>query len=291
MEQETQVNVIEAIKEKYGESNLVEMVHAFLSNERQQNQVDRFKKGRVGKFYPSSVGNCKRKIAYQMLGYPGKPASGQGLLIMENGTYFHNRMEDIFERMGIMIAPELSLRDEDLRISGRSDAIIWNFMLEPEEEDGPEIELYQFQKDENGRTVYEDGKPVLDLVYKGPNNHVLIVEFKSAKAKKYNDYIPKTKPIAEHEMQLQLYFYLTGIRKGMVYYENKDNQEQKYHVVEYNEKIVEEVIADIKHVIEHLDNGTMPEREFQPVDVKCRYCDFRDVCYPDMNPVDYDKIL
>jgi CRISPR/Cas system-associated exonuclease Cas4 (RecB family) len=216
-----------------------------------------------------------------MMGYPGKPINGQSLLVMENGTSFHNRMEEIFDKMDIMIAPELSLKHEELRISGRSDAIIWNFLKTPDEPEGEIIKLFKPAK--------PGEEP--ELVYEGPNNDVLIVEFKSIKDKGYNEYIPKTKPKKEHEMQLQLYFFLTGIRKGMVYYENKNNQEQKYFVVEYNEDIVNSIIADIKYVIECIDKGEMPEREFQPVEVKCRYCDFRDICYPDFNSIDYDKII
>jgi len=272
---------ISAIKERYGEQNLIEMVHTFLSHEKQEQQIKRFETGRIGKFYPSSVGDCKRKIAYQMLGYPGKPWNGKSLLVTENGTSFHNRMESIFERMGIMIAPELSLKDPELRISGRSDAIIYNFMREPDEEDGPVIRLYEPPK------PGEEPK----LIYEGPNNDVLIVEFKSIKSKGFNEYLPKTKPKKEHEMQLQLYFYLTGIRKGMVYYENKDNQEQKYYIVDYNQSIVDSIISDIRVIIEAIDNDILPEREFQPTDVKCRYCDFRDICWPNFNSIDYTKII
>lgn len=273
---------IAQIYERYGEANLVEMVHIFLSTEAQEQQIKRVEDGRIGKFYPSSVGDCKRKIFYQMKGYPGKLRSGQNLLVTENGTSFHNRMEDIFERMGIMIAPELSLKDPELRISGRSDAIIYNFMKEENEPDGEIIKLYRPATD-------KDAEP--ELVYEGPANDVLIVEFKSIKSKGYNEYLPKTKPKKQHEMQLQLYFYLTGIRKGMVYYENKDNQSQKYFVVEYNEAIVQTIIDDIKFIIKAIDDDIIPEREFQPTSFECRYCDFRDICWPNMNNIDYTKLI
>src|SRR5690606_19034864 len=128
-------------RKKYGNLNLIEMVHNYLTEQNQLSQERRVKEGRIGKFYPSSVGRCKRQVAYQMLGYPGKPISGHNLLIMENGTSFHNRMENLFKEMGIMIAPELSLRHEELRISGRSDAIVWNWMKEEDPEDDSLIKL------------------------------------------------------------------------------------------------------------------------------------------------------
>lgn len=286
--QESFKEEIKNINDKYGDANLIDMVHKFLTEENQQRQQQRYEDGRIGKFYPSSVGNCKRKIAYQMMGYPGKPIPGRNLMIMDNGTYFHERMEDTFNRMGIMIAPELKLKDPELRISGRSDAIIWNFLKKEGEvyPDDEVIKLYQPVKDADGNDTEEQ-----ELVYEGLASDVLIVEFKSIKSKGYNDYVPKTKPQKKHEMQLQLYFYLTGIRQGMVYYENKDTQEQKYFHVTYNPSIVDEIVQDIKFVIEHIDQGKLPEREFQPTSFDCRYCDFRDICHPVSNNFNLDDII
>lgn len=275
---------IERINSKYGDVNLIDMVHQFLTEENQQQQVKRVEEGRIGKYYPSSVGQCKRKVAYQMMGYPGKPIPGKNLLIMDNGTYFHERMEDLFERMGILIAPELKLRNDELRVSGRSDAIIWNFMKDysvPQKENEEIITLYKPSDTEENEE---------ELVYEGPASDVLIVEFKSINSKAWG-YLPKTKPKKEHEMQLQLYFYLTGIRAGMVYYENKDNQEHKYYYIEYNQEIVDEIIRDIKLIIECVDTGKLPEREFNPSDFQCRYCDFRDMCYPVTNSYSLDDII
>ena len=285
-EEETKKKIKE-IQEKYGDVNLIDMLHKHLIEEDQKNQQKRVDEGRVGKFYPSSVGSCRRKIAYQMMGYPGKPKEGRNVLILDNGTYFHERMEKYYEDMGILVAPELKLKDEELRISGRSDAIIYNFMKEKEGPvEGDEIiELYKPVYDEEGT---ETGT---ELVYKGWASDVLIVEFKSAKDKSYEDYTPKTKPQKKHELQLQLYFYLTGIRAGMVYYENKNTQDHKYYYVTYNQKMVDEIIADIKFVIEHIDNGTLPEREFQPTSFDCRYCDFRDICHPILNTYNLEDII
>lgn len=274
-------NKIEEIQKKYGDLNLIDMLHQYLQEEDMRKSMERIEQGRIGKYYPSSVGQCRRKVAYQMMGYPGKPKDGKSNLVLDNGTSFHNRMEDYFEKMEIMIAPELRLKDEDLRISGRSDAIIWNFMKKEEPEVDHTIRLYKPSNDDNN----ED-----ELVYEGPASDVLIVEFKSIKSKNY-DYLPKTKAKKEHEMQLQLYFFLTGIRQGMVYYENKDTQEQKYYVVNYNQKIVDEVISDIRYIIGCIDNGRLPEREFNPSDFQCRYCDFRDICHPMTNSYNLEELI
>lgn len=278
---------IKAIQNKYQGLNLIEMLHQFLVEEDQQQQQKRYDEGRIGKFYPSSVGRCKRQIVYQMMGYPGKPKEGRTVLILDNGTYFHERMENYFEKMGIMIAPELKLKDQDLRISGRSDAIIYNYMKTTEGplEDDNWITLNKPVYNEEGDETGEE------KVYEGWASDVLIVEFKSAKERAFYEYIPQTKPDKKHELQLQLYFYLTGIRAGLVYYESKNNQDQKFYYVEYNKALIDEVIADIRFVIQHVDNQTMPEREYEGNSFECRYCDYRDICRPIVSSYDLEDLL
>lgn len=288
--EEVELSQIQKIQERYGDIDLIDMVHQFLTSENAANQKKRVEEGRLGKFYPSSIGRCKRAVVYQMLGYPTKAIPGQNLLIMENGTSFHNRMEDIFEKMGILIAPELSLKDEELRISGRSDAIIWNYLKSDEEEDAEEIVLKakveETFEDENG---VEKTKMVDKVVYQGPANHILIVEFKSIKNKNYAK-LPKTMPDKKHEMQLQLYFYLTGIRRGMVYYENKDTQESKFFHVTYNEELVQQVKADIKEILDYVDRRELPEKEGNALDIMCRYCDFRNLCHVPISEAEWLEI-
>jgi len=268
--------IITQIKNKYQSNNLVDMVHDYLIEKDKLNQEKRVNEGRTGKFYPSSVGQCHRKVVYDLLGYKGKDKTGKELLTLENGTYFHERMETIFNEMGIMISPELSLKDEELRISGRSDAIIHNFLLEDDEPDGPIITLTN---------------PKGEVVYEGPNNHVLIVEFKSASSNSYDKYTPKKKPQIKHELQLQLYFYLTGIDKGMIYYENKNNQSEKYFIVERNDEMIKDLIEEITYLIKMSDEGKLPPRQFDIDSFECRYCPFIDYCYPPQNNMDIDDLL
>jgi CRISPR/Cas system-associated exonuclease Cas4 (RecB family) len=267
---------LKEIAGKYGiDTDLVDMVHQHMMEMNRKNQEKRVAEGRIGKFYPSSVGACRRKIAYQMLGYPGKPIPGKNLLIMENGTSFHNRMEHIFGEMGIMIAPELKLVHEELRISGRSDAIVWNWFKKEEVENDEVITLRDIED---------------KVVYEGPQSDVLIVELKSINNKNW-DKLPKTLPKMEHRMQLQLYMYLTGIRQGVVYYENKDNQDQKYFYVAYNPEMVEKIINDIRYVIKHIDENKLPERDYPPVSFQCTYCDYKDMCRPSSSGLSLDDIL
>lgn len=118
---------IQMLQQKYQSTDLVKMIEEYKLQQQREKHQKRLAEGRFGNFYPSSAGQCRRKIVYQMSGVKGAPASPKGLMIMDNGTYFHKRMNDWFEEMGLLVAKDLPLKDADLRISGECDAIIWNF--------------------------------------------------------------------------------------------------------------------------------------------------------------------
>lgn len=263
------------LKDKFDSSNL----DVILSNYLLQENISRSEKYSKTKseirFYPSSVGKCMRQNVYQMLGYIGIVDNPQNLTVLENGNYFHLRMEKLFEQMGILIAPELSIRDAELNISGRSDAIIWNPKYESGDDPGEDIVL-----------IGGDYK----VAYEGKANLVSIVEFKSIKDSKFHK-LSKKKPLPEHEKQLQLYFALTGINNGYIYYENKNSQATKIYEVYRNEEIIEEVIKEIKETIGYAERGELPERPFNASDIQCRFCNFRNICFPNTNPYSFSDIF
>lgn len=264
----------EQVLQKYKGLDLIEAVHHHLVQSNYNRSAERNKQKKGIRFYPSSVGQCPRKNVYQMLGYQGKPRDPNDLQVMENGNYFHHRMEDQFEQMGILIARELSLKDAEHAISGRSDAIIWDFIEPVDEPTGEVLTLH----DPQGNVVYE-----------GHEDFVRIVEFKSIKEQNYD----KLKRVGKsnHIEQLQLYFYLTGIRKGTLYYENKNNQSPKTYHINYDPAIVEKVLNEIKEQVAYAKDGILPDRPYTAIDIPCRYCDFRDICHPDTNPFSYEQLF
>lgn len=263
--------------EEFRNKNLVEAVHAHLSQQNYNRSIARNKVKTDIRFYPSSIGQCERNIVYQMLGYVGKPKDGNDLLILENGTYFHNRMEHIFRDMGIMIAEELSLKDKELAISGRSDAIIWDLDLP--------VDFKPDKTIDNISLVDTKGK----VVYNGHPDFVKIIEFKSINTTNFGKLKRVAKP--NHVKQLQLYFYLTGIKKGAIYYEDKNNQSHKMFEVVYDQAIVDTVLADIKRYVELARANTLPERPFAPTDIPCRFCQYRETCHPNSNPFRYEDLF
>lgn len=226
-------------------------------------------------FYPSSFGQCERKIVYSMLDYEPSQKEAEDILVLDNGTYFHERMEDYFKEMGILVTKEMAFRDEELRVSGRTDAIVYDPSFDPEHDDpGENIILI----DRDGTKHYE-----------GPSNALMIVEFKSIKDSNFDKL--RTKAKKNHVEQLQLYLHLTGIKKGAVWYENKNDQTPLVFDIVYDEKIAKDVVSFIQKTFEYVNNNELPERPFGPNDIPCRWCDYRNLCHPDSNPFDYEDLI
>lgn len=235
----------------------IKIINEHLVEKQKKNQ-----RPKVENFYPSSVGVCSRAIVYSMIGYPKKIPDERALLIFENGHSFHNRMEKIFRDAGVLIADELPIKNAELKISGRSDAII----RDPEyvAKDGEStITLLGF----NGEALYE-----------GVRDAVIIVELKSINDNGFSNRLSKPKP--EHVRQLQLYMHLTGLKRGILLYENKNNQNLKEFEVPYDADIASEVINKIKNVHTHVENKTLPDKEYERSSFECRYCDYKEICWP-----------
>lgn len=270
------------IAEEYHDTSLGSMTVEHLKQVYLKRQALRESKHDV-RFFPSSLGRCKRMVTYQMQHYKATPKKGTNLLVLENGTSFHDRMESIFSDMGILLTPELSIKDEELCIQGRTDAVVWNFL---DELDQPDPSKPIDPEEEKITLLNSKG----DTVYIGPQERVLLVEFKSIRDNAFHN-LAKSKPKKEHEMQLQLYFYLTGINKGVIYYENKDSQAYKEYIVVRNERIIEEVLRDVAKVVELSKRKELAEREYPLGDVHCRFCDYREICYPNAAPFRYEDLF
>lgn len=214
------------------------------------------------KFHPSSIGYCTRKTVYVMSGYPGAELSPQSLSIFENGHSFHNRMEHWFDKAGILIAPELPIKNDELNISGRTDAVINN----------PNSTKYQYLREV---TLVDFNDKV---IYTGPDNEIALVELKSINYKGFNR-VRNEGPKEEHVAQLQLYMFLTGIHHGIIFYENKNDQETLEFWIEYDPVLVAKLIDKIKVINAHVAGGTVPDREGTRSSFKCRYCDYQEICW------------
>jgi CRISPR/Cas system-associated exonuclease Cas4 (RecB family) len=230
--------------------------------------------------HPSSIGRCTREIVYALLGYKGEPIDPRSYLIMENGTYFHSRVENIVGNSDIIITPEYCIKSDELNISGRSDILIEN--IYPHISSNHVIKLY---------STIEACEAEPKLLYEGPDNDIMIVELKSINSKGYAHVVNNNKPKIENLMQLQLYMHLTGIREGLLLYENKDSQYIKEFRVLYSEEIVQQVLDQISRINNALVSKELPPKEHDKSDRECENCRFKFICWPNMQVYSLDSLI
>jgi CRISPR/Cas system-associated exonuclease Cas4 (RecB family) len=111
----------------------------------------------------------------------------------------------------------------------------------------------------------------------------MIVELKSISDSGFK-YLGKGAKEA-HIMQLQLYMHITGIKQGCLLYENKNNQEMKEFFISYDAVMAEKIMKKIASANKHVNEGTLPPKEFERTDFECVYCDYKDLCWPIKNKV------
>ena len=108
------------------------------------------------------------------------------------------------------------------------------------------------------------------------NNELYVLDIKSI-----NSMIFRTlnEPKEENLQQLQLYLHYFNIKKGILLYIDKDKQEMKEFVLNYDPELVKSLLADFDSLKIKIDNNIIPGKLPEwPKNWQCTYCQFRDVC-------------
>lgn len=168
---------------------------------------------------PSQIHMCQRWIVGDILGVvPFEPKSAVQQRVLDNGSYVHKRiLQKYLPKMGI-VSCILDIKKGEVK---------------------PFIEVSL--KDE---TLWLKGSP--DAVILNPNDGLAYVfELKSMRDGEFR-ILEEPKP--EHVMQLHLYFWLTNIPRGVLFYENKDSQQTKEFVVERDENVMNYLLNKIANI-------------------------------------------
>jgi len=99
--------------------------------------------------------------------------------------------------------------------------------------------------------------------------------------KSINSMIFKTLEEAKEENvnQVQLYLHYFKIKKGILLYVSKDNQELKEFIVDYNKDRSEALLAALANLKTQIDKNIIPCRfAGYPVNWQCKYCQFKEIC-------------
>lgn len=108
------------------------------------------------------------------------------------------------------------------------------------------------------------------------NNDIYIIDIKSMNSMVFRSL---TQPKEENIDQIQLYLHFFKISKGILLYVNKDTQELKEFLVQYDEIRSQALLADLSNLKVKIDSDVIPQRiPGYPNEWQCQYCQFKEIC-------------
>jgi CRISPR/Cas system-associated exonuclease Cas4 (RecB family) len=112
--------------------------------------------------------------------------------------------------------------------------------------------------------ILSDGKELYVLDIKSINGQI----FKSL-----------NEPKEEHINQIQLYLHFFKQKKGILLYVNKDTQELKEFLVDYDLEIPQTLLKGLSELKTKIDANVIPSRISDwPENWQCKYCQFKEIC-------------
>lgn len=113
----------------------------------------------------------------------------------------------------------------------------------------------------------------------------IVVELKSIGDIGFENRLKYGKPKAEHIQQIQIYLHLTGIPRGLVIYENKNDQNVAIFEVVADPKAIEALFAKWRKTFKSFEDGELPKRPAKtPQSDICKYCELVDKCWSSSEP-------
>jgi CRISPR/Cas system-associated exonuclease Cas4 (RecB family) len=86
-------------------------------------------------------------------------------------------------------------------------------------------------------------------------------------------------PKEENILQIQLYLHYFNIKKGILLYIDKDQQEMKEFFIDYDEALCKSLLDKFYALKDQVEKNILPARLADyPRNWQCSYCQFKDVC-------------
>ncbi len=210
----------------------------------------------MGRLSPSSMCGCKRETIFRFVGVKGtrRRVNPDMELVFEDGKWRHHKWGWIFKDMEAVLGRN---RFRVLEIEGRC--------LHPGMYIAGHLDAMIEMK--------EDGKWVRYIVdFKGANNWAFETVFRAGK------------PIEKHIYQLATYCMVREVDKGILLYDNKNDQRFKAFPFD----ITAEQIAQVKDWVDEVST-LMQDGELPPIDPDCKggtflyeRCRYTPLCYGTM---------
>jgi len=108
------------------------------------------------------------------------------------------------------------------------------------------------------------------------NGENYVLDIKSMNSMVFRNLI---EPKKENVCQLQLYLHYFNIKKGILLYIDKDQQDIKEFLINYDEKLVRSLLKDFESLKEKIGSNIIPARlSDYDQNWQCRYCRFKEIC-------------
>jgi hypothetical protein len=205
---------------------------------------------KIGYIRPSSLAKgCVLYVAMELLKMPKEDIDNRIKRILEAGTSGHFRIAKYFSK--ITVAKELPFIDEEYRIKGQCDALIY---------------------------IPSD----LDV----ENSGFYVVEIKTTSSSEFDKIKEAGRPKEEHVTQCFIYIWgLTRhyksipIRGGIIYYENRDTLNYHLFNVTYDENLLRPLLSEVKAMLPGLIiEGKLPEAHLPLDHWGHEYCSYLSTC-------------
>lgn len=250
---------------------------------------------------PSSVSICPRAAYYQRMGFQRDTNHNEPRLqrIFDNGTGVHIRLQDYLSKSGVLLLDELPVYNEEFQVMGHSDGLLrvgmgkcgileiksinsngFNNLVTAKAEHIEQAQVYMYCTEELRLQLVEHGesfkKKHLDFMRK------LMEEF----VVDGNKYTKEEKIAFELERWSNLCDILLKTTKPIdtmyFLYENKDTQELKEFIVEWDEEVLKEIFNRYDYINESIEENIIPDRPMEATSRGCRnctYCNYKIECW------------
>lgn len=249
-------------------------------------------------FHPSSFGGCLRRTLLQFYGEKNpklqepKEIQPQKERVFDAGHVHHDRMQDHFAQMGILrgcwrskLSGKIYGRDEKIGIFRPSSL--------------KEIGEEHLLKDGDTRSIHElfeyveitlenkeynfkghcDG--IVELEIGNPDSRY-VVDFKTTRTEKYEILSTRSRrPDAEYITQITIYMWLSGVHKGIIFYEDKNCHDLLEFHVNYSEDRVLQIKKTAKKLLSFIEKKQIPPvpEHYHTKKKPCCYCGYAPLCF------------
>lgn len=184
-----------------------------------------------GRLSPSQLLGCERAQVFKFTGFKGiKRTDPHSESIFDDGNWRHHRWQAIFKDMQAVLG-----RDHFKVLSIEEDIEI------------PDL----FVAGSLDATIWIKGYGRLVVDYKGIND------------RGFTQILSLDKPVEKHVKQLMTYLKARGIKRGLLFYENKNDQRWVCFMVSWDEAIWSEIEDWSMRVLSAMENEKLPPRDLE----------------------------